>query len=341
MDYVTENAARKSALDALLGQTGWAGADLAPIPSDCSFRRYLRVRKGAETRIVMDAPPALCESIAPFVEIDRILINFHLKAPDIYAFDADAGLAVMEDMGRDSFTAVLAARPLEEMRLYEHAVCALEQIERCAAPAGVPEYSRELLRKEAHLPIEWYFSRVIGARDLAQATDDYIALWEKLLPLAEPESPVLVHRDYHADNLMWLPNASGAAKVGMLDFQDAVIGHPAYDLASLLEDVRRIVSDKVIDALLERRAARFTPAQQKIFARDYALFSAQRNCKILGIFARMALLYGKPSYLRLLPNTWRALERAMRHDALSELRSWCDAYFPPAVRMGAELKASA
>ncbi|MET0154564.1 MAG: phosphotransferase [Rickettsiales bacterium] len=332
MHYVTDSPARLDALKALLRPLGWEDAEATPLASDCSFRRYLRVRKGVETRIVMDSPPELCESVAPFLFVDEILIGLQLKAPQIYAFDETLGLIVMEDMGRDSFSAVLAERPSEEARLYDCAVSALEHVERYAAPAGLKEYGAELLRTEAHLPMRWHFPFAIGEEKAGRMYEEYAAIWERLFPLMEPDSPVLVHRDYHADNLMWLQGKSGAQRVGMLDFQDAVIGHAAYDLASLLEDVRRVVSDSVVESALARKTARMSAGEKERFFRDYALYSAQRNCKILGIFGRMSKLYGKPAYMRFLPDTWRVLEKALRHEALRDLKTLLEAHFPPSVR---------
>jgi aminoglycoside/choline kinase family phosphotransferase len=330
-----DDAPRAGLLASFLESCGWGRAVVTPIASDASFRRYSRVRDGGQTRILMDAPPSRCESVAQFVFVDRTLIAFNLKAPDVYAVDAENGFVLMEDLGRESFSSVLSAasgRQGEERELYEYAGDVLHHIARYAAPSGLPEYSEELLMREAMLLPEWYLPFLFPGKDFGAASEEYAAIWRRLLPLAAAETPVLVHRDYHADNLMWMSAYSGVKKVGLLDFQDAVIGNGVYDLASLLEDVRRRVSDDVIRSVKARYAEDMPPDGKERFEREYALLSAQRNCKILGIFVRLAVRDGKPRYPDYLPEVWRVLERALAHPVLREMKAWLDEAAPPALR---------
>jgi len=194
------------------------------------------------------------------------------------------------------------------------------------AISGMPPYDTERLLAEAALLVDWYRPLAAGLRD------EYLALWRELLPDTGVSPPTLVLRDYHVDNLMLLPDRPGVQGCGLLDFQDAVIGPPSYDLVSLLEDARRDVSASLRRAMTERYLAAFPELDRSDFLRATAILAAQRNCKILGIFTRLWKRDGKPQYLAHIPRVWRLLEEDLRHPALARVGCWLDRCLPPDSR---------
>ena len=230
-----------AAAPAFLARHGWAGAEIRPLAGDASFRRYFRVHDGDRTAVLMDAPPQH-EDSAPFLTIGAHLRELGLAAPIPLGIDLGAGLILLEDFGDDRVTPVLADDPEQEAAIYAKAIDLLAELHRHPAP-DIRGYDVPELRREARLFVEWY----LPAAGVAQAAG-YDAAWDAVWPLAVPERPVLTLRDYHADNLMLLDGG----QLGLLDFQDALAGHPAYDLVSLLQDARRDVTPAVEAAMLGR-----------------------------------------------------------------------------------------
>lgn len=279
----------------------------------------------------MDAPPEH-EDVRPFVAVARHLAGRGFSAPAILAADADAGLLLLEDLGDDLFTRVLAGGG-DEAALYTAAVDALIELQR-APPAGldVPIYDDARLHAEADLLVDWYLPARTGAPSPGPVRAAYTSAWESVLPLVRAVPDTLVLRDYHADNLMWLPARTGIRRVGLLDFQDAVIGSVAYDMVSLLEDARRDIAGATVEAALARYLAARTDLDRDAFAAAYAVLGAQRNCKIVGIFTRLWRRDGKPIYLDYLPRVWDHLARDLAHPALAPVRRWLDDAIPPDMR---------
>jgi len=306
---------RDSEIRAFLGRHGFAGARRLPLAGDASVRRYERLRGGPRPAVLMDAPPATID-VRPFLAVAGWLRDAGLSAPEVLAADPAAGLVLLEDLGDELFGRALA-RGGDEGLLYRAAVDLLLILHRAPPPAALPRYDDAWLLREAGLLVEWY----------APALDepvkaDYRAIWQDLLPAARVGGDGFVYVDYHADNLLWLPGRSGVARVGLLDFQDARSGPPAYDLASLLEDARRDVDPGIAHAMVERYLAARPELDADAFRAAYALLAAQRNAKILGLFSRLAQRDGKPHYLNLQPRVRAHLRRDLRHPLLSPLRLW-------------------
>lgn len=299
--------------DAFLHGAGYPDARIEPLAGDASFRRYFRVHAGGRTLVLMDAPPEHEDSTS-FVAVDEWLRERGFAAPAILARDLERGLLLLEDYGDGRVAEVIAADPARELPVYGQAIDLLRDLH--GHPAGPwPAYDQAVLLREAALFTEWYMPAV-GLPEAA----GYPEAWQAALaPLAGDRS-VTVLRDYHAENIMLL--AGGG--LGLLDFQDALAGHPAYDLVSLLQDARRDVSEEIERAML----ARYGP----IDGAAYALLGAQRNAKILGIFSRLWRRDGKPRYLALQPRVWRYLERDLAHPALAGVKAWFDAHVPLAAR---------
>ncbi len=291
-----------------LDKSGLKGAEIKSLPSDASYRHYARIKKDNQKFILMIAPPEK-EDVRPFLKIGEILRNANLNAPEIFAKDINAGLLLLEDFGDDLFSAVLRENRGNESELYAAAIKLLEDLPKTA---DIQEYSRAKLIEEVSLFTDWFAT---GADK-----DAYINIWQNLLDRLDNKEKVLVLRDYHADNLVWLPERAGAHKIGLLDFQDAVIGHPAYDLVSLLEDARRDVDKNIAAQTLKTK----TPD----FLRDYFILAAQRNCKIIGIFNRLKKRDGKDGYLKFLPRVWAHLRADLEYPALAELKKWMEKNVP-------------
>jgi len=298
---------------AFLDRAGWGGAEISPLAGDASFRRYFRVAGEGESAVLMDAPPPH-EDVRPFLTVTDHLRELGFAAPRVLARDVDQGLILLEDFGDARMREVLDAEPAREEEIYAQAIDLLRDLHRY--PAGdLPPYDMHVYQREAGLFPEWYMPAV--GLDPAPG---YEQAWaEALAPIAEERSATVL-RDYHAENIMLLPDGS----LGLLDFQDALAGHPAYDLVSLLQDARRDVAPELEARMLARYGA--------VDRAAYALLGAQRNTKILGIFTRLWKRDGKPRYLSFQPRMWRYLERDLAHPALAPVKAWFDAHVPEAKR---------
>lgn len=304
--------ARDSQIADFLSQTDWHGAEPAHLAGDASNRRYFRVRNSkGSAAVLMDAPPDKGEDTRPFVAVAQHLLATGLRAPDIYAADDLTGFLLLEDLGDNLYARHLAARPEDEPALYEAAVDVLVQLQH-TPPADLAPYDAATMAPLAALAASWY----AGDRSLSLPLQEACA---RALRAAPQKTPTIVLRDYHAENLLWLPMRKGAARVGLLDFQDARSGQPAYDVASILHDARRDVGSRT-QSMARRQFADATGTS--ILDLDHALApqGAQRNLRILGVFARLSLHYGKAGYVALLPRVWKNLMAELAHPALTELR---------------------
>lgn len=326
-------SARADALAAFIAAQGLARARVEPIPGDASFRRYLRLVDGASRFIVMDAPPPL-EDVRPFVRVARHLRGLGLSAPEVLATDEPQGFMLLEDLGNDTFTRVLA-RGGDEAGLYDLAMDALIALQAHpdATRIDVPRQDARILADDgASLFVDWYLTEATGRATSPALRAEYLALWHAALAPALALPPTLALRDFHIDNLLVLSGRVGPARCGLLDFQDAAIGSAAYDLVSLLEDARRDVSPAVAAAMRARHARALGLHATPEFEAACAVIGAARHARIVGLWVRLWRRDGKPGYLRFLPRTWRLLEGALAHPALAELRRWFDIHAPASLR---------
>ncbi len=306
---------------AFLDAHGWGGAAILPVAGDASFRRYFRAVDGSRAAILMDAPPPH-EDPRPFISVAGWLVERGFAAPTILATDLTQGLVLLEDFGDDRLCEAANAAPDREAALYEPAIDLLVAL--ANHPAGpLPPYDRAVLTREAALFVDWYCPAVGIEPDM----DGWDAAWDAVLDHGIAAEPVTVLRDYHAENLMLVGNAKS---LGLLDFQDALAGHPAYDLVSLLQDARRDVDPAVEAAMLARYQA--ATGADDAFLRAYHVLGAQRNAKILGIFTRLWKRDGKPRYPTLCPRVWGYLERDLAQPVMAPVARWFDANVPPALR---------
>jgi aminoglycoside/choline kinase family phosphotransferase len=304
-----------------LRANGWDGAAIEPLAGDASFRRYFRVIDGDRRAVLMDAPPPH-ENPAPFLDVARWLGERGFAAPVIHGVDLTQGLVLLEDFGDVRMRETVDAEAPREMALYASAIDTLVELHRHEAGA-FPPYDRAFLQDEADLVVDWYCPAVGIGSDI----ESYHEAWGQVFGHALSDRPVTVLRDYHAENLMLI---GGSDKLGLLDFQDARAGHPAYDLVSLLQDARRDVPIEVEAAMLERYKKE--SGQGDAFDSAYHVLGAQRNAKIVGIFTRLWKRDGKPRYPALCPRVWNYLERDLAHPALAPVKAWFDATIPPDKR---------
>jgi hypothetical protein len=313
-------------------RAGWGDAGERLLAGDASFRKYFRLSRPRGSAVVMDAPPPQ-EDVRPFVRIGRHLIGLGLSAPAIHAEDEANGFLLLEDLGDDTFARVLDAGG-DEGELYGHATDVLVVLHHAGTRAllpGLGAYAGEALIDAAMLLPDWYLPAASGRPTPDEETLAYRAAWRACLANLPAAPDTLLLRDYHKDNLMWLPGRSGVMACGLLDFQDAQQGHPSYDLVSLIEDARRDVSPAVHAACLTHYVDE-TGLDKKDFDTGFALMAAQRHARIIGLFVRLLKRDGKPDYLPHLPRVWRMFERSLQHEALVPLRTWVDRLLPPDQR---------
>ncbi|MBW6529585.1 phosphotransferase [Sphingomonas sp. RRHST34] len=306
---------------AFLDTHGWHQARIDPLAGDASFRRYFRVVAGERRGILMDAPPPH-EDPRPFLDVARWLAERGFAAPAVHAVDLERGLVLLEDFGDERLRETADADPEAAVPLYAAAIDLLVAL-RGHPAAEVRAYDRAELQREAGLLTDWYCPAIGVAVDL----EGYRAAWDEVLGHAEAAVPVTVLRDYHAENLMLV----GAGRsLGLLDFQDALAGHPAYDLVSLLQDARRDVDPSLEERMLARYCA--ATGEGDAFLRAYHVLGAQRNAKIIGIFTRLWQRDGKPRYPALCPRVWGYLERDLGQPVLAPVARWFAANLPPELR---------
>lgn len=309
-----------------LASTDWGLATVQPMTGDASNRRYDRLHLQERTAILMDAAPERGEDVQPFILIGEHLRAHGFSAPEILARDIENGFLLLEDLGQDRFKEVLEAHPDKESLLYTAATDALIALHQCPLPTHVIPYDTQKMVAVCD-PLFSEYRRTISTEHIASDQQSFETALSKALDQHVGQPTVLVERDYHAENLLWLPDRSGVARVGMLDYQDAVSGHPAYDLVSMLQDARRDVSPD-IEARMIDRYVQASEINAAAFEAAYWTLGLQRNLRIVGVFARLATKLGKPHYLNLLPRVWSYIERGLERPELQDMRSVIRATVP-------------
>ncbi|WP_372781784.1 N-acetylmuramate/N-acetylglucosamine kinase AmgK [Phenylobacterium sp.] len=361
------NPEREAQKVRFLREHGLATARREPLTGDASTRSYVRLHPpGGAALILMDQPPVLetpicppgasnaerialgynaaarlaAGSIAAFVTTAAYLRDHGLSAPRIVAFDVDAGLAVLEDLGDGLFATLIAdgqaEAPLYEaavdvqVRLHEERPPDILQAEGLAWP--LLTYDTLAFKIATDTFLEWWPKFAGIAAFPADAVAEWDALWAPVWVRGEAGASVFCHRDYHAQNLLWLPERTGPARVGLLDFQDALRAHPTWDLAHLLQDARRDVSPDIEASMLGRYLDARPALDREGFLADYRALAASNAARILGrVFARQTLL-GRTQYKAFMPRTWRYLERDLTDPALAGLKAWFDRNVPAGAR---------
>jgi N-acetylmuramate 1-kinase len=349
-------AERMTHIRVFLATHGFADALRRRIQGDASTRVYERLVHQGHNFVLMnaprrpDGPPVrdgkpysqvahLAEDVTPFIAMGRGLVERGFSAPRILAAERENGLLVLEDLGHELVVGGEPPAPIAER--YAAAVDVLAALHGMELPETLsvepgldyrlPRYDRDALLIELELLLEWYLPKLKSVIS-ASNRDAFVHLWDEALAPALEAPATWVLRDYHSPNLLWLPQRHGTARIGLLDFQDALIGPAAYDVASLLQDARVDVPEALEISLLSHYVRERHTANPNFDAEQfgliYATLAAQRASKILGIFARLEKRDRKPQYLRHMPRVWGYLRRALAHPALSEMQSWYRAHVP-------------
>jgi aminoglycoside/choline kinase family phosphotransferase len=359
---------RAAQIEAFLKDAGWQDAARSAVADDASTRSYIRLQRGEMRALLMIAPKgseapgepdgatveqrraigynALARLAGPnleaFVAIAQELSRRGFSAPTVLATDLDAGFALLEDFGTGDFFQVIAADPSQERPLYEAAVDVLAAIYRSTFPAvstvqgaswrkgaswRIREYDAAAQLAETNLFLD-YFAPDVGRPIGDGARAEFYALWEEAFKTFDAHAAGLALRDFHAQNLFWLPKRDGTDRVGLIDFQDALFAHPSYDLASLLEDIRRDVDEALFEPLKERFCRTAGIPYDQAFQAAYHVQAAQRATKLLGFPVRADKDFGKPQYRALLPRVQHHLKRDLSHPACASLRLWFETHCP-------------
>lgn len=341
----------------------WAESGVSYLQGDASTRAYARLTANNGARaILMDAPKIpdgppirdglpysriahLAEDVAPFVAISGALRNAGLSAPEIYHADLDRGLLLLEDLG-DRVFGQEVQNGTDQHMLWTAATDALLALHRQPVPDKIPlangahytipKQDRRCLQIEVELLTDWYWPALFGTHISDDVRLEFLSAWNDIFDILLELPGGWILRDFHSPNLIWLPEREGVRRTGIIDFQDSLYGPPAYDLVSLLQDARLDVSAELEAAVFQHYCA-IAEKEQPAFDRDafsfaYSALGAQRNTKILGIFARLARRDGKHGYLRHIPRLWRYLERDLAHPGLATLRSWFDRHVDADMR---------
>lgn len=311
---------RQGLIEQFLHQTGWSGASSKRIAGDASNRKYDRLTKtDGNTLILMDAPPDTGEDVRPFIQIAGFLRETGLSAPEIHHADPENGLLLIEDFGDALFADLMTQDPEQQTRLYQAAADVLIHLSQ-VAPLDLSVCDAPWLIEMTAPVFEWFIGDHGQEAAFAQA-------FQPFAEQAAHGKKVLMLRDYHAQNLLLLPDRAGVRQVGLLDFQDAMLAHPAYDLVSILQDARRDVAPETEQDILQYYLAK-TPDAEPDFDLIYATLGLQRNLRILGIFARLCLRDGKPEYVDLIPRVWGYVQRNLTHPHLAPLATLVGAILP-------------
>lgn len=342
---------RSLAIRAFLDEAGYRDATRRHLTGDASVRAYEHVTSGGTRYVLMDAPrhapgPILAhgkyyqqiahiaEDVKPFIAIGRHLVSRGLRAPAIYEADIEQGILLIEDLGSegvlDAGGAPIAERYLESAACLAHMhgqVFARDLPVADGIVHTVPDFDRDAMQIEVSLLTDWYLPWKRGTPASEDERQEYIAIWDGLIASLSAAEHNLLLRDFHSPNIIWRPEATGIDRVGIIDFQDAMIGPSAYDVASLVQDARVDIPNELADGMLARYLSLREEQggfDRQRFLRDWHVMAAQRNCKLVGIWVRLMQRDGKPAYMRHMPRTFRYLTQALSHPDLAPLRVWCE-----------------
>ena len=331
-----ENCDRDAECEKFLNEAGYLSYKKEMLKGDASRRQFYRLTKEDKTVIFIDANPLKGEEPEAYAAVTDYLRRHQINVPEIYAQNIMQGFFIVEDFGNDLVNNIVAADAALQDDLYKKAIDVLVDIQSIPLQEVISsddftyrlrEYDVNRLISEARLFTDWYVPELTKRPISYAARDEFISILRGLLLPVVNEDNVTVLRDYHADNMMVV-----SEKIGLLDFQDAVLGNKAYDVVSLLQDARRLIADDFEKKMIEYYCEKAKITDKDAFMRNYLILGAQRNIKILGIFVRLFVQDKKKQYLEFLPDVWSYLEKDLQHPVLSPLKSWFDRWLPLPLR---------
>jgi aminoglycoside/choline kinase family phosphotransferase len=332
---------RRDVFDAFLKQNNYAINDIQPLRGDASRRRFFRHSKNDKSVIIIDADPNLGEEPSAYAAVTYLLEKHKFSVPKIHASDIDNGFFIVEDFGDNLYSHIINKNSDSAETLYKNALDALIELQKIKIDSVLSygegtyklhDYDINRYISEVKIFTDWYFPEVTKRPTPAIAKDELNTIMRGLLMPVITQSSGLVLRDYHAENLMLLDNRTGIAKVGMLDYQDAVIGSHAYDVVSLLQDARRDITPDFEQKMLDYYLNKSQKSDTHSFMRDYYILGSQRNIKILGIFTRLWLRDRKTQYLPHIDRVWQYLDIDLEQPQLKPLKDWFFRWLPHSLR---------
>lgn len=323
--------------ESFLKKCGALPESIVFLAGDASPRRYYRLKKEEGHTAVLMVEPLENTSMPAFIHTAELLLQGGFRVPRIYGEDRENGFLLLEDLGDYTFNRAL--KNFSPETLYKAAIDVIlalyeKTTKGILSSSHIKPYTYEDYKRELTVFIEWYVPYVARIKLSEKAVEDFFSLWQEALsPVVSTPQKTLVLRDYHIDNLLWMEMEKDLHRVGLLDFQDALYGHLAYDLVSLLEDARCDISPDLQKSLYQYFIAKLPTIDHTLFWRDYNIIGAQRSTKILGVFARIAKKKSLFHYLDHLPRVWRWIEQDLKHPEMLDLKAWYDYYIPEGIRM--------
>lgn len=308
---------------------------LKPIKSDASFRKYFRVYiKNEKKKLLLVNSPKKTENNLGYLKATKILEKMNLSVPKIINFDISRGFFLIEDFGLNTYTNSLRNGE-SEYKLYNLAIDILIYINNHSInlEKKLPKYTNKKLIEEVLLFLKWYWPAIYKEKPKKKIINEFIEIWKNLLNKNLKTKKVLVHRDFHIDNLFFLKDRQNLKACGLVDFQDAVIGPSSYDLISLLEDARRDVDKKIIIKMYNKFVKKLSKNQKKDFIKEYKVLAINRHLKVIGIFTRLYMRDKKKFYLNHIPRLWKLIEYNLDFYSLSEINKWINKFFPKKFRI--------
>ena len=312
---------------------------LKPIKSDASFRKYFRVYiRNQKRNLLLVNSPKKTENNLGYLKATNIFEKINLSVPKIINFNISKGSFLIEDFGINTYTNSLKNGE-SEYKLYNLATDILIYINNQSKnlKKKLPQYTNKKLIEESKLFLEWYWPAIHKNKPKKDVVNEFIKIWNNLLNKNLRTKKVLVHRDFHIDNLFFLKDRKGLKACGLIDFQDAVIGPTSYDLVSLLEDARRNVNKEVIFKMYNKFVRKLSKKQKEDFVKEYKVLATNRHLKVIGIFTRLCKRDKKNSYLKHIPRLWKLIEYNLNFYSLSELNKWINEFFPKKFRIRPKL----
>jgi len=310
---------RNALIRSFLAGTPWENWSQKPLAGDASSRRYIRLSNGDNSAILMDADPSTGQSTTTFSNIGEWLSNQGLKAPKTLRHDPDSGFLLIEDLGNTDFAQHLIRAPEQATLLYTTATDILVQLDRATPPSsGLTQMTPKIGGEMLNITAEWY-----GDPTQTQISNEMSDHLERFCPVADK----VALRDFHAENMIWRPDENGTDRIGLLDYQDAFLAPRGYDLVSMLRDVRRVVDPNIARTMTAHFITK-TNADPEKTAAALACLAVQRNLRILGVFARLALRDGKARYVKMIPHIWSMIDEDLQHSSLKTLQKCVEQTLP-------------